>query len=55
VSAAEISVLRIEEGDAVLSDGYETLTAERRAVPVGCVSDGEWILATAGNSHAVAA
>ena len=52
---AEISVMRIDEGEALLSDGYETVTAEQRLVPVGCVRGGEWILATAGIPHAVAA
>jgi len=52
---AEISVMRIEEGEALLSDGYETVTADRRLVPVGCVRGGEWIRATAGLPHAVAA
>jgi dihydroorotase len=45
--AAEISVLRIDEGKAALSDGFETLTAPRRLVPVGCVRAGEWIAADA--------
>jgi dihydroorotase len=40
---ADVSVLRIEEGDAELSDGYETLVASRRLVPVGCLRAGEWI------------
>jgi len=44
---ADISVLRVEDGDIALSDGYETLTAERRLVPVGCVRAGEWIPAAA--------
>ena len=45
---AEVSVLRIDEGPAELSDGHETLVAERRLVPVGCVRAGRWIEATAG-------
>jgi dihydroorotase len=40
---AEVSVLRIDDGDAVLSDGFETITARRRLVPVGCLRAGEWI------------
>ena len=52
---AEISVMRIDEHESLLSDGYETITADRRLVPVGCVRGGEWILATAGIPHAVAA
>jgi dihydroorotase len=43
---ADISVLRIEEGDDIeLSDGYELIPAERRLAPVGCVRAGEWIAA----------
>ena len=41
--SAEVSVLRIEEGDAVLSDGFETITASQRLVPVGCLRAGAWI------------
>ena len=49
---AEVSVLRIEEGPAELSDGYEVVQADRRLVPVGCVRGGTWIEATAGLSRA---
>ncbi|MCU1488359.1 MAG: hypothetical protein JWN67_5105, partial [Actinomycetia bacterium] len=43
---ADVSVLRIEEGDEIeLSDGFELIPAERRLVPVGCVRAGEWIAA----------
>ncbi len=52
---AEVSVLRIEEGPAELSDGYEVLTAARRLVPVGCVRGGEWIEAVAGIGEPAAA
>jgi dihydroorotase len=45
--SAEVSVLRIDEGDAHLSDGYETLVAGRRLVPVGCLRAGTWIEADA--------
>jgi dihydroorotase len=45
---ADISVVSIEEGDVELSDGFETITAERRLVPVGCVRAGEWIPSTFG-------
>jgi dihydroorotase len=45
--SAEVSVLRIEEGDVELSDGYETMTAPHRLVPVGCLRAGEWIEADA--------
>ena len=44
---AEVSVLRIEEGTHELSDGYETIIAEQRLVPVGCLRAGEWIEADA--------
>ena len=44
---AEVSVLRIDEGEAVFSDGYETITAPHRLVPVGCLRAGEWIAADA--------
>jgi len=42
---ADVSVLRVEEEDVELSDGYETLTANRCLSPVGCVRAGEWIAA----------
>ncbi|HEY3187836.1 MAG TPA: hypothetical protein VGJ70_10200, partial [Solirubrobacteraceae bacterium] len=45
--SAEVSVLRIDEGDAHLSDGYETLVAGRRLVPIGCLRAGTWIEADA--------
>jgi dihydroorotase len=51
---AEISLLTVEEGPVVLSDGVETMTADRRLVPVGCVRAGEWVEATAA-APAVAA
>ena len=40
---AEISVLRIEDGPVALSDGHESITADRHLVPVGCVRDGRWL------------
>ena len=52
---AEVSVLRVEEGPAELSDGFEVLVADRRLVPVGCVRGGTWIDAVAGLSHPAAA
>jgi dihydroorotase len=52
--AAEISVLRIDEGPAELSDGHETIVAERRLVPVGCVRAGEWIDAALPSAEAAA-
>ncbi len=39
----DVSVLRIEEGDVSLSDGFETLATDRRLVPVGCARAGRWI------------
>lgn len=42
---ADISVLRIEEGDIVLSDGFESIEPGRRLAPVGCVRAGDWIAA----------
>jgi dihydroorotase len=41
--AAEVSVLDIVEGPAELSDGHETIVAERRLVGVGCVRAGRWL------------
>lgn len=41
--AAEISVLRIEDGEFSLSDGVETLAVERRIIAEGCVRAGEWM------------
>lgn len=40
--SAEVSVLSVEEAPAHLSDGFETLVADRRLVPVGCVRGGTW-------------
>jgi dihydroorotase len=53
--SAEVSVMRLESGPAELSDGYETVVADERLVPVGCLRAGEWIAATAGMTHAAAA
>jgi dihydroorotase len=39
---ADITVLRIDEGPADLSDGFETLTADRRLAAVGCLRAGIW-------------
>ena len=39
---AEVSVLRVEEGPAHLSDGFETVVADRRLAPVGCLRAGTW-------------
>ena len=40
---ANVSVLRIDEGDFDLSDGYETVHVAQRLAPVGCVRAGAWI------------
>ncbi|MBA3906844.1 MAG: amidohydrolase family protein, partial [Pseudonocardiales bacterium] len=42
---ADISVLRIVEGESLLSDGLEVLKAARRLVPIGCARAGAWIAA----------
>jgi len=42
---ANVSVLRVDDGDFELSDGFETVTAARRLAPVGCVRAGAWIAA----------
>jgi len=41
--SAEVSVLRVEDGPVALSDGHETITADRELVPVGCVRAGRWL------------
>ena len=46
--SAEVSVLRLVEGESRLTDGYETVEATQRLLPVGCVREGEWIEATQG-------
>jgi dihydroorotase len=40
--SAEISLLRIEEGDFVLSDGRTALKTEQRLRAVGCLRAGKW-------------
>ena len=47
---ADVTVLRIEEGPAELSDGFEALTADRRLVAVGCLREGAWIPAGSGRA-----
>jgi len=42
-AAADVTVLRVEAGPADLSDGFETVVADRRLVPVGCLRAGAWI------------
>lgn len=41
--SAEISVLRVDDGPVVLSDGYEPITADRQLVATGCVRAGRWL------------
>jgi len=53
--AADVSVLDLVEGPAELTDGHETVIADERLVPVGCLRDGEWIEATAGQHEMIAA
>lgn len=45
---AEVSVLNIEEGEFVLSDGHggDTITTDKRLRAVGCLRGGEWFEAT---------
>ncbi|MBL7523736.1 amidohydrolase/deacetylase family metallohydrolase, partial [Frankia sp. CNm7] len=52
--AAEVSVLRVEEGPVAFSDGFETVAGERRLAPVGCLRAGTWIEATGPFSAAAA-
>lgn len=40
--AAEVSVLTVEEGPHDVSDGWETVTVDKRLVPVGCLRAGTW-------------
>jgi dihydroorotase len=40
--AAEVSVLRVEEGEFTFSDGHGALKADRRLRAVGCVRGGQW-------------
>ena len=42
---ANVSVLRIEEGEFDVSDGFETMGVTQRLTPVGCVRAGAWIAA----------
>ncbi len=42
---ADITVLRVEQGDISLSDGFEVIDTGRRLVPMGCVRSGDWIAA----------
>jgi hypothetical protein len=50
----KIYMINHEDGTVTLSDCHETITAERRFTPVGCVRAGEWVEATAA-APAVAA
>ena len=40
---ANVSVLRVDEGEFELSDGYETMAYRSGLAPVGCVRAGAWI------------
>ena len=40
--SAEVTVLDVEEGPCLLSDGHEQITASRRLRAVGCLRAGEW-------------
>ncbi len=42
---ANVSVLRVDEGEFELSDGFETIAVSQRLAPVGCVRAGTWITA----------
>ena len=42
---ADVTVLRVEDAGVALSDGHETIEAEHRLRPVGCLRAGEWIVA----------
>lgn len=43
---ADISILRIEDGEHALSDGFSTLKVSRRLRAQACLRAGEWIEAT---------
>jgi dihydroorotase len=53
--AAEVSVLRVDEGPVSFSDGFETIAGQRRLAPVGCLRAGTWIPATGPFSAATPA
>jgi dihydroorotase len=40
---ADVSVLRVVEGELALSDGHETVRTDRALSPFGCVRAGTWI------------
>jgi dihydroorotase len=42
---ANVSVLRVDDGDFELSDGFETMSVSQKFAPVGCVRAGAWIAA----------
>ena len=52
--AAEVSVMRIVEGPATVSDGYETVHIDRRLASVGCLRAGRWFAAEPVGRHAAA-
>ena len=49
---AEVSVLAVVEGPTPLSDGHETIVAERRLAAVGCVRAGTWLPAAVPSAAA---
>lgn len=40
---ADITLLEIREEPVTLSDGYETMTTDKRLAPVGCFRAGQWL------------
>ncbi len=44
--SAEVSVLRLTDQATELSDGYESMSVDRKLVPVGCLRAGAWFPAT---------
>jgi dihydroorotase len=42
---ANVSVLRVDDGEFELSDGFETMSVSQQLAPVGCVRAGAWIAA----------
>lgn len=52
--SAEVSVLRIVEGEIGLSDGHETVMTDRALSAVGCLRAGEWFPAAPQASFATA-
>jgi dihydroorotase len=46
-AVADVSVLQMTDGDFAFSDGFETMPATRRLMPVGCLRAGCWYDAAA--------